>query len=187
MVKQGTTTPQAEVDTSTGEISPAATTVEDQKTALDRSFQEPRPMTDEQLRSLSSLDDIKGFLGDNVSNAADLGSGFAVLDKNGKRRLVDVPLLFLFWHFSEGVGDKGEKVSAHVVQFNQQSQIVGKWIINDGSTGIYEQLKEFTERTGEQQGLFAPRGLRASDYTFTNDNGQEQDATTFYIDTSPAA
>lgn len=144
-----------------------------------------QPFSDEELRNLNSLDSVKALLGDKVATASDLGSGFAVLDTDQKRRLVGVPLLFLFWQFNNG--KQGDFVSAHVVQYDPRGQIVGKFVINDGSTGIMEQLREFTNRTGQSQGMFAERGLRASDYTYTDDDGIDKPATTFYIDTSPAA
>lgn len=147
-----------------------------------------QPYSEEELRNLNSLESIKALLGDTqVTQAADLGSGFALLDTEGKRRLVGVPVLFLFWTFNKGTQGSAEFVSAHVVQTDNLGNVVGKFIINDGSTGIYQQLKDFTARTGQSKGLYAARGLRASDYTFTNDAGQDQDATTFYIDTSAPA
>lgn len=145
-----------------------------------------RPFSDEELRNLDSLDSIKALLGEQVGNATDLGSGFVVLDKESKRRICGVPLLFLFWQFSDGIGEKGEKVTAHVVQLSPDGVVSGKFIINDGSTGIYEQLKEYTSRTNASKGLFVPKGLRASDY-ITTINGRDEAATTYYIDTSPAA
>jgi len=167
MVANDAAQPQEVVNPSTGEIV-------------------KRPFSDEELRNLDSLDSIKALLGDQVGNATDLGSGFVVLDKESKRRICGVPLLFLFWQFSEGIGEKGEKVTAHVVQLGADGSVVGKFIINDGSTGVYEQLKEYTARTNAFKGLFVPKGLRASDYT-TTINGHDQEATTYYIDTSPAA
>ena len=147
-----------------------------------------RPFSDDELRNLDSLDSIRALLGDKVGNATDLGSGFAVLETEQKRRLIGVPLLFVFWTFNDSdKGDTGEFVSAHVVQLDASGKVVGKWIVNDGSTGIYAQLHEYTERTGASQGLFVPKGLRASDYTITDDGGREKAATTFYIDTTPAA
>lgn len=144
-----------------------------------------RPFSDDELRNITSLDSIKALIGDKVANATDLGSGFAVLDTDQKRRLVDVPCLFLFWSFH--LGTQGEFVSAHVVTLGANGDVKDKFIINDGSTGIYAQLKEFTDRTGDSQGMFVPKGLRASDYTYTDDDGKEKPATTFYIDTTPAA
>jgi hypothetical protein len=167
------------------------TAPEDSTVTVDESTGEivttKRQFSDDELRNIDSLDAIKALLGERVANAADLGSGFAVLRDEQKRRLVGVPLLFLMWAFSKSdLNDAGEKVSAHVVQLDNTSKVVGKFIINAGSFGIYEQLKEFTERTGESKGLFAPNGLRVSDYKFTDDEGREKPASTYYIDTTPA-
>lgn len=147
---------------------------------------EKRPFTDDELRNVESLDSLRALLGDQIGQATDLGSGFAVIEKSDdKRRLVGVPLMFVFWTFNKG--DNGMFASAHVVQFDRAGKIVGKWIVNDGGTGIYAQLSEYTQRTGSNKGLFVEKGLRASDYTFTGDDGEDHDATTFYIDTTPAA
>lgn len=110
--------------------------------------------------------------------ADDLGDGFAVLATEDKARLVKVPLIFIDWRFT--LGDQGEFVSAHVI-----TKSGDKYIVNDGSTGIYQQLQEYTERTGKEGGLFASHGLRRSDYTYQDKNdGKMKPATTYYIDTS---
>lgn len=159
---------EADVDKRTGEL-----------------VESKRPFSDDELRNIDSLASIGALLGDKIGSATDLGSGFALLDTPGKRRLCGVPLLILMWNFSQG--DMGEFVSAHVVSLDPTGKVTGKYVINDGSTGVYRQLKDWTERTGERQGLHVPRGLRASDYTFTDTDGVEKPATTFYIDTAPAA
>lgn len=142
-------------------------------------------LSDDQLRALDSLEGLQQALGIPIAQSTDLGTGFAVLDKEGKRRLVGVPLLFVFWQFNNG--DQGVFVSTHVVQVDMMGKLVGKYIINDGSTGICQQLRDYTEHTQSFKGLFAPKGLRASDYDFTDEQGNTSKATTFYIDTSPAA
>lgn len=110
-----------------------------------------------------------------------IGNGFAILPTDHKGRLEGLPLLFLSWRFS--CGDMGEFVSALVLAPTQNG--VEKWILNDGSTGIYNQLKAYSENTGRYGGLRVKRGLRRSDYTYTDpQTGNEKPATTFYLDTS---
>ena len=169
MVQDKGSTGQEVVDTKTGEVT-----------------QVKRPFSDNELRNLTSLDSIRALLGDKIGTATDLGSGFAVLSDEQKRRLVGVPCIFLFWNFNTE-GKFGTFVSAHVVTLDGAGQVKDKFIINDGSTGIRQQLEEYTERTGESRGMFVPNGLRASDYTYTDpDDGKDKPATTFYIDTAPA-
>lgn len=144
-----------------------------------------RPFSDAELRNLTTLDGVRALLGDQIAQASDFGNGFAILDANGKARLVDVPLLFLHWTFNKG--DMGEFVSALVVQTDKMANVVGKFVLNDGSTGIYRQLRDITTDTGMDRGLFVANGLRRSDYTFVDEDGTEKPATTFYIDMTPAA
>jgi hypothetical protein len=112
-----------------------------------------------------------------------LGNGFEILDTKDKGQLVGVPMLFLSWRFNDG--DNGEFVSALVVL--KVGNGIRKVVLNDGSTGIKEQLKSFTfdyapKKLGGQKfsGLVAKNGLRRSDYTIEID-GKESAATTFYI------
>lgn len=91
-----------------------------------------------------------------------LGTGFKKTTDEDKDRLVGVPLLLLDWRFNSGdYGDK-EYVSIHAV-----SSVDGKaqkWILNDGGSGIYRDLKEYTTKTGRQGGLAVRKGLRSSTY-----------------------
>jgi hypothetical protein len=135
----------------------------------------------EDYKAIGSFDDAVALAvaayGEVETASEELGDGFAILDKDDKGQLVKVPCMFLDWNFS--LGDFGEFVSAHVI-----SKTGAKFIVNDGSTGIYQQLRDYTnEHAGRQGGLFAPRGLRRSDYTY-DDDGKQTPATTFYIDTA---
>lgn len=108
--------------------------------------------------------------------AAELGNGFAVLSTKDKARLVGVPLLILNWNFNDG--ENGEFVSAQVMTNTE------RLIVNDGSTGIYKQLKALAD-TGEVRAIFAKHGLRKSEYEYTDPKTQEKKpAVTYYIDTT---
>lgn len=111
-----------------------------------------------------------------------IGDGFALTDN--KDIFIGVPTIFLKWTFSKGdyidpeTGEKRDFASCRVVTPN------GKFIINDGGTGIAEQLRQFSaDNFGRQGGLVAQKGLRKSEY-FKEGIG---DATTYYIDTSAVA
>lgn len=137
---------------------------------------------DDALLAIQSFDDAAALLAseDIPVVAADqvIGNGFAVV--NDKGFLCGVPMMLLSWHFNNG--DNGQFVSIHAVA-NLPGNTLGKYIVNDGSTGIYAQLLKYTEKTGKTAGLVVKRGLRRSDYTY-DDNGQTKNATTFYLDTS---
>lgn len=149
--------------------------------------------TNEQLRNLQSWEDAAAFInaefGGALDAAQELGDGFTLYDS--KRDLCGVPLVFLNWEFRESdkftkvVNDEivnGTFVSARVMAAMPQG--MRKLIINDGSTGLHDQLRELTQRTGRQGGLVAKRGLRASDYDYVEADGTKSEATTYYIDTS---
>lgn len=112
-----------------------------------------------------------------------LGDGFAVVkDKN---IFLGKPLMFLEWRFNEG--DQGEFVSARVIV--QEQNGIARYILNDGSTGIYQQLKELSESRNVFGGLAVRNGLRKSDYTYDDVDEKtgevkQKPATTYYIDTS---
>lgn len=146
---------------------------------------QPDGFKNDELRSIENLDDIRTLLGGEVINAAtEIGNGFSIMDSEQKNRLCGVPVLFLSWDVN--VGDHGLFVSAYVVELDKNGKVVGKWIVNDGSmkSGMGQQLKELTDEKGIKRGLYAPNGLRRSDYTFTNDKGEESPASTYYVDLS---
>lgn len=111
-----------------------------------------------------------------VVAAADvLGDGFKLLDN--KDQLIEVPFLALAWDFHQG--DHGEFVSVKVVTRDGL-----KFVMNDGSTGIRDQLMQYSAEKNQYGGLFCMKGLRRSDYMHTDEDGKESAAKTYYIDTS---
>jgi len=135
----------------------------------------------EELAGISSFDDalelLKGKMGESAILVADqeIGDGFKLLDN--KDQLIGVPFIAVTWDFHNG--DYGEFVSCKVV-----TQDGGKFIVNDGSSGIRDQLMGLTAKKNQQGGLFCRKGLRRSDYKYTDEDGQERAATTYYLDTS---
>ena len=130
---------------------------------------------DESLAKLESIEDIQNLAGQSFSDAADLGSGFALLEN--KDRLIGVPCIFVSWRTNRG--DYGDFVSANVVTHDDNGRITGKFVINDGSTGLAQQLAT----SGLQAPLRAKHGLRRSDYEYDGPDGPVP-ASTYYIDTS---
>lgn len=146
--------------------------------------------TDEALANLDSITAVRNLMGPEAINAADLGSGFALL-KDGDI-LVGTPCIFLFWE--EHQGDFSDTfVSAHVVTFDPaDGKITGKYIYNDGSSGVRAQLLSIGL---DKRNLFAKHGLRKSEYRYCEEcqevsKGTEHDghkvipAATYYIDTA---
>lgn len=113
---------------------------------------------------------------ENVVEAADvLGDGFKTLEN--KVTLIGVPFFIVSWNFVNG--DHGEYVLARVITQDNQ-----KLIITDGSRGIKEMLANYSKSSSRYGGLFVRKGLRKSDYTYTDDQGKDQSATTYYLDVS---
>lgn len=142
-----------------------------------------------QYREISSFEDALRLAqeqyGEVEAASSAIGDGFALLTTDQKVQLIGVPCVFLSWSFAASeVGERGEFVTVRVVTEDGR-----KVVVNDGSTGIYQQLKDYTTETnGRDGGLIVRRGLRKSDYTYTvtegKDKGKEKAATTYYIDTA---
>lgn len=143
-----------------------------------------RSFAADELRNIESFDDALRLMqeaGIEVEDAADaIGDGFILLDD--KRKLENVPLIFITW--SESTGEQGEYTVARVVA-RMENATVGKFVVVDGSeTGIHYQLKEYSRtHGGKVGGLTAIGGLRISDYEVEID-GKKQKASTAYINTS---
>jgi hypothetical protein len=108
--------------------------------------------------------------GESVKSFADeMGNGFAILDKDQKARLIGLKCVFLKWKFTDG--DFGRFVNVAVI-----TQDGAKYILNDGSTGICEQLWDYTQTTGKDAFRLAPRGLRDSNYATCGNCGKPRDS-----------
>jgi len=148
---------------------------------------EPELLSREELQAIQSWEDIAQILdtkGVEVEMAdVALGDGFSVLSTDDKAQLVGRPMILIEWRFNQG--NMGQFASMRaVVKTGELPTDIRKVIINDGSTGIMQQLKKFTEETGKTTGLIIRHGLKRSDYTWEDDKGVEHPGTTYYIDTS---
>lgn len=137
---------------------------------------------DSDLQQISSFDDALALIQEQygqggVISASDvLGNGFALL--SNKDHLVGVPFLIMKWQFNPGKYAE-DFCTALVVTVNNQ-----KYIVNDGGQGLCKQLREYTAQSGRQGGMVVQKGLTRSDYTYTDSDGEERPASTYYIDTS---
>lgn len=120
-------------------------------------------LTDDDKRAATTLFDIIGNQAP-VDASQYIGSGFNVLED--KDRLKGVPFWVTDITFNES--DTGEFASLEVVVGPDRSgagSIVAKLIINDGGTGIRDQVKQLMENTHGNLGpFFVGKGLRRSDY-----------------------
>lgn len=126
----------------------------------------------------ASFDQVLGTLTQSgeVVPGGDFGTGFAVLGKEDKGRLVGVPFLLLDWHFSDG--DYGQMVSLRLI-----TKAGERYVVNDGSTGIRDQMLEIAAKT--DKAIFFRKGLRVSNYEYTDPKTQEKKpASTYYLDVS---
>lgn len=139
-------------------------------------------LSDEALSGITSFDDALKLLQETYGEesiviASDaLGDGFKMLNSDDKHKLVGEGLIFVNWDFA--MGKHGEYVYARVVTADNK-----KYVIIDGSHGIYAQLKALSANKGVFNGLYVANGLRRSDYDKEID-GKMSQATTYYLDTS---
>jgi hypothetical protein len=135
-------------------------------------------LADSALRKIESIADVLRLTQGNVPSVGDiLGDGFSVL--TDKRLLLDKAFVIVRYgqHTSEKNG--GTFTTLHVVTDTGE-----KLIVNDGSTGIHAQCQEIRNAMGRVAPLHVPRGLRMSEYDYTNEKGEVSRATTFYLNQS---
>lgn len=153
-------------------------------TTQDVSTRGPR-YSDDELLGIDSFDAALELaqreLGGIAAADQEIGNGFSILDNDRKDILVGAPMLLLSWNFN--IGDFGPFVSAMVV-----AKVGGqtlKYVLNDGSSGIFRQLDEYSNRTGRMGGLIVRKGLRVSEYEYEDpQSGEKRPAKTYYLDTS---
>jgi hypothetical protein len=143
--------------------------------------------SDDQLREINTIDDLKRAVVENGVDTADasaFGNGYSVLvDKNA---LVDREIYIIDWRFNSGI--MGE-FATMLVLAEAPSGMTEKWIVNDGSTGIRDQLHRWQALNDDKTSVIRVRkGLRVSRYTVMQldpKTGVEKPipAETFYIST----
>ena len=144
--------------------------------------------SDEELLSVQSFEDAyrlaAQYYGEENLVRADetIGNGFRLLAD--KDTLIDTPFIALGWRFNPG--DYGEFCTMMVVTEDGR-----KFIVNDGSTGICQQLATYTNATGRHGGMLVALGLTRSDYEYedhsmldSEGNPTKRPAHTYYLNTS---
>lgn len=137
-----------------------------------------RGITTGEYAGIASFEDAIALLeqhGATILDSAELGDGFSVIAKDEKNRLIGVP--FVIMQAVQTEGDHGTFVSLRIVTKNGE-----KLVLNDGSTGICEQLITLWEQKPETKGkpFLCRHGLRVSEY----DHPQYGPSKTYYLDTS---
>lgn len=138
----------------------------------------------ETLRNIGSFDDVADLfasVGAEVESTEDYGNGFELVQgENGKAALVGVPLVILGWTFA--AGDYGTFVTMYILTKDGR-----KLIVNDGSTGIRQQLETITAQRTErgakqpQMALKCLKGFSKADYTYVDSDGKRSPATTYRL------
>lgn len=105
-------------------------------------------------------------------------SQWELFDKDDKRKLVGVPFVIARLRFTDN--ESGKFVSVCIFT-REGSGLPPKIVFNDGSTGVYRQLESEVTKNGKMTAIMCPKGLRASDYKYTDEEGKQKDATTYYI------
>lgn len=113
----------------------------------------------EQLSRLETFEQAmelaKAQWGDVQDYAGEYGTGFVVVDKS---KLIGTPFLILQWQVHDG-NYRGGFVAAHVM-----TQTGDRYIVVDGSTGVYKQLAEVAAGRERNGGVFVAGGLTKSAY-----------------------
>lgn len=144
--------------------------------------------TDEELAQLGSFDDVLAAAKARetvIDSANDYGTGFRVLDSKDKAKLIGEAFILIEWRFNDG------KFPGGFVSALLMTKAGEKVVLNDGSTGVRDQLNMVTSQRltrgthtqANAQGFLAvPDGLRVSRYEYTADDGTTAPAETFYLD-----
>jgi hypothetical protein len=110
------------------------------------------------------------------------GDGFSLLKE--KESLENVPFLIIDWNEVTDPETTRDYASIRLITTDNR-----KYRVNDGSTGIYKQLKQIRDKHGLTTGIGVPKGLFKSEYFVNkqgeivakNYEGEKSKATTFYL------
>jgi len=117
-----------------------------------------------------------GLAGD-LAEGSEFGSGWEPVPTEEKIKLVGVPLALIDWQVNTE-GRNGTFVSIKAITADDRHIV-----INDGSmkSGIGQQIMALKEK-GETRAILLRRGLRVSEYEYTDEQGNKKPAKTFYLD-----
>lgn len=139
-------------------------------------------LSDDDLERMSSYADVAAYAteaGLAAVDVSDYGTGVELLDKNGKNRLVGVEFLILDWQWR--TGDFAEE---GYVSLTLMTKDGSKYVLNDGSTGIREDVRRLERKIGGKAIVKVGKGLSRGDYTYVAPDGTETPATTYRLNFS---
>lgn len=119
--------------------------------------------TPDKLSSIRSFADAIAIATEVHGEDTTTATGIRVMRIEDKRLLTGVPLVLLEWHFLWSEENDREYVSVLCVADTKPDP--SQWYLNDGSTGIFVELKEYEAKTGKNGNVLCPQGLRVSDYS----------------------
>lgn len=163
------------VDSKTGEIVPSEI-FDNPLNAL------PGRLSEDIRQDINSLDDYSRLTGHEIVDLSEVLESYDILNKESKERLVGRPIFLMDWRFNDSKEIVKDGKPAEFVSVLVMDVATGeKFILNDGSTGIYQQLLAITKRLGRRGGITCRNGLRKSEYTHYFDNGDTVNAVTYYL------
>lgn len=158
-------------------------------TAVEKPLNAPSVFDTDALAEIASFEHALQALSDAGVAAEEMsayGSGFVVLDKKDKSKLVGEDFVILEWRFNDSkMSDEG------FVSFACVTRDGRKFVVNDGGTGIRRQLVAVTRKRHKEgharpnNGLMVRGGLSASTYLTEDADGHSIEATTYYLSESP--
>jgi len=156
----------------------------------------PAFLTDDMLATIVDFKSAMSVFADSgipLDQVSDYGHGFSLIKTAEKITLVGQPMVLVQWTFNQSDKHYDENgnplpfVSVYVVTQDKR-----KVIINDGSTGIYRQLRNVSDariakgHPMPNGGLVVPQGLTYATYPYTDESGKTSEATTYYLSESAA-
>lgn len=143
----------------------------------------------EQTWDINSVDDLDAYFADQGGIIEFKGSPFTLIRKEDKGMLEDRPFTVVDtrWYESKQYGNL---VVAVMILTDEAINGENKFLFNDGSTGVRQQMEAMVTHTKRRGGFRCPRGLKPSNYKVWDktdldgnpmEGAKEIEATTYYI------
>ena len=138
---------------------------------------------------INSVEDLDQYFADQGGILEFKGSPFTLLRKEEKSQLEDRPFTVVDtrWYDSKQFGNL---VCAVMLITDEPINGENKFLINDGSTGVRQQMEAMVTHSKRRGGFRCPRGLKASHYEVWDkvdldgepmDGAKKIQATTYYV------
>jgi hypothetical protein len=152
-------------------------------------FQDPHPelVTDDgdlpKLANFTDLDEmeyedfVKRLHYERIEQIDFEGSPWTLIDKS---KLVDTPFVIAGVNLNRGTKSPKGFVSVRIFRLEDKK----RFVFNDGSTGVRDQVLSFANRNGSNAmvGKVCRNGLRVSQYPYVDpETGKESTAETYYL------